>query len=446
MASIRRKLLVALLGALAAVGVAAAAATWLAVHREAERLFDYQLEQMALSLRDQTLQGPAALLPQLGYDFIVQVWDPAGSVAYLSDRSVLLPEAGSGFETVAVSGRDWRVFTLVREDKTVQVAAPESLRQDRSAAMALRILVPFLVALPLFAVLIWVLVGRELQPLGAIAADLRRRDPSSLAPLPARLLPAEVAPMVSALNGLLERLRTAIETQKQFTADASHELRTPLAALQLQIELVERARSEEERREALDTLRAGARRATRLAEQLLTLARMEPEAAQAPTAVALERLAAAVGAELEPLAERKRIALRFAGLDPATVRGSEAALQTLARNLVDNAIRYTPPGGEVTLRTGTREGTPFLEVQDSGPGIPPAERERVFDRFYRLAGAGVEGSGLGLAIAKCIADAHRASIVLDEGANGTGLRVVVKFMAGGEPPSPGSSGGATEIH
>jgi two-component system OmpR family sensor kinase len=252
--------------------------------------------------------------------------------------------------------------------------------------------------------------------------------------------------MVSALNGLLERLRTAIETQKQFTADASHELRTPLAALQLQIELVERARSEEERREALDTLRAGARRATRLAEQLLTLARMEPEAAQAPTAVALERLAAAVGAELEPLAERKRIALRFAGLDPATVRGSEAALQTLARNLVDNAIRYTPPGGEVTLRTGTREGTPFLEVQDSGPGIPPAERERVFDRFYRLAGAGEEGSGLGLAIAKRIADAHRASIVLDEGANGTGLRVVVKFMAGGEPPSPGSSGGATEIH
>jgi two-component system, OmpR family, sensor kinase len=179
-------------------------------------------------------------------------------------------------------------------------------------------------------------------------------------------------------------------------------------------------------------LRTGARRSERLVEQMLTMARLEPEAAQqAPASVNLERIVATVAAELEPLAEAKGVELHLARLDAAPVMGNEQALFTLAGNLVDNAVRYTPPGGRVTLQTRTEEGAAVLEVKDTGPGIPAAARERVFDRFYRLpptvTGSVSEGSGLGLAIVKRIAEAHGARIELGEGEQGKGLRVTVRF-------------------
>jgi signal transduction histidine kinase len=428
--SIRRKLLVALLSALALVGVLASSLTFFAARREANELFDYQLQQMALSLRDQTLQGRARLFPELKYDFIVQVWDPFGGLVYLSDRSILLPPGSSGFSNVLENGEDWRIFTLSHPDKTIQVALPVSLRQDQASAMALRILGPIAAVIPLFGLLIWMLVGYELRPLNDIARAIRKRAPSSLEPLPAAKLPEEVVPMVSELNALIGRLREAIETQKQFTADAAHELRSPITALQLQIELAVRARSAEEQSQALDALRQGAARAARLVEQMLTMARLEPEAAQeAPVQVDLDRTAASVVAELEPLAEAKGVELRLERMEPVRVAGHEHALHTLARNLVDNALRYTPSGGRVTVEVRKEEGSAVLEVQDTGPGIPPEERKRVFDRFYRLEGAGAEGSGLGLSIVKQIADAHRAEIRLGEADHGIGLRVTVRFGA-----------------
>jgi two-component system OmpR family sensor kinase len=234
--------------------------------------------------------------------------------------------------------------------------------------------------------------------------------------------------MVGELNALLDRLREAIEAQKRFTADAAHELRTPLTALQLQIQLLERARSPDDQREALDALRAGAKRASHLVEQLLTMARLEPQAAAEPSSkVALQEIAANVLAELEPLAEAKGVELHLVRADPAPVTGQAPALHILARNLVDNAVRYTPPGGHVNIQTKTEDGHAVLEVTDSGPGIPAEERERVFDRFYRLPGTGVQGSGLGLAIVRQIADAHRARIELGEPDHGTGLRITVRF-------------------
>jgi two-component system, OmpR family, sensor kinase len=426
--SIRRKLLVALLSALFLIGVAASGATWFAVHKEANDVFDYQLQQMALSLRDQTMQSQGDLFPGFDYDFIVQVWDPAGSLVYLSNQSILLPQRGNGFETVPVNGQDWRVFTLSQADKTIQVAAPVSLRRDRAGSMALRILVPIVAAIPLFTLLVFLIVGEGLKPLEEIAAAIRRRAPASLEPLQAAKLPEEVRPMVSALNGLLERLRQAIETQKRFTADAAHELRSPLTALQLQIQLVERARSREGMRDALEQLKAGARRASRLVEQMLTMARLAPEATlQEPAALDLDRLAASVVAEFEPLAEAKAIELRLGRVEPARAIGQEQALHTLAGNLVDNAIRYTPPGGRVVVEIRSEEGGAVLEVKDTGPGIPGEARQRVFDRFYRLPGSGVEGSGLGLAIVKQIAEAHRADITLGETENDRGLKVTVRF-------------------
>jgi two-component system OmpR family sensor kinase len=296
--------------------------------------------------------------------------------------------------------------------------------------MALRILVPILASIPLLAALIWLLVGHALKPLEQIAAAIRRRAPSSLDPLPAAGLPDEALPMVTELNALLRRQREAMEAQKRFTEDAAHELRSPLTALQLQIQLAERASTPEELREALDALRSGAKRASHLVEQMLTMARLEPEAAhEAAADVALEALAAGVVAELEPLAEAKGVELRLERVAPARVIGQAQALHTLVRNLVDNAIRYTPAGGRVTLEVRTQEGGSgaALEVKDTGPGIPAGERERAFDRFYRLPGAGAQGSGLGLAIVKQIADAHRAQIELSEADHGAGLRVTVRF-------------------
>ena len=426
--SIRRKLLLALLSALLVTGIGASGATWFAVRKEANDLFDYHLEQMALSLRDQTLSVPADFFPNLGNDFIVQVWDPRGVLVYLSGAGVLLPKSGSGYETVSVDGQDWRVFSLVDPGKTIQVAAPIELRSGRATAMALRILIPVLATIPLYGLLIWLIVGEGLRPLVQIAGAIRRRAPAALEPLREGGLPEEVAPMVSELNALLGRLREALEKQKRFTADAAHELRSPLTALQVQLDMLARARSPEESREALDSLRAGMKRAGRLVEQMLTMARVDPQAAgETFTAVDLASLATTVAAELEPLAEAKKIQLRLERIDAAHVRGQAQALYTLVRNLVDNAIRYTPASGSVSISTRQDEAGVVLQVDDTGPGIPPEERARVFDRFYRLPGSHAEGSGLGLAIVHQIAQAHGAEVSLSEPEGGRGLRATVRF-------------------
>lgn len=234
--------------------------------------------------------------------------------------------------------------------------------------------------------------------------------------------------MVAELNALLQRLAEAMDAQRRFVADAAHELRSPLTALQLQVGLVSRAGDPAARREALEALDAGVRRASRLVEQLLTLEQLGAESGPPAGPVPLAEVVGEVFAGLEPLAEAKRIELRLAEMAPAIVRGREGALRTLVRSLADNAIRYTPEGGSVSVAVRNGPSGPVLELSDSGPGIPPAERERVFDRFYRVPGSSADGSGLGLSIAKRIADAHAATIELGD-APGGGLLVSVSFKA-----------------
>jgi len=427
--SIRRQLLVALLAALLATGLGASGATWLAVRKAANDLFDYHLEQMALSLADQTLASPAQAAVPLGQDYVVQVWDATGVLVYISRNGAPLPLLRGGFDSVSLDGEDWRVFTLHAPDRAIQVAAPANLRSGRATAVALRTLLPILASIPLYGFLIWLIVGHGLRPLTAIAGAIRRRDPASLEPLPEQPMPEEVAPMVAELNGLLLRLREALDKQKRFTADAAHELRSPLTALQIQLDMLSRARSAEETREALEGLRAGVKRAARLVEQLLTMARLEPQADARPRRVPLDQLLTEVATELEPLAEARRVQVRLARLERAAIDGEPQALHALVRNLIDNAIRYSPAGGEVRLALFTQAGAPALVVEDTGPGIPAADRARVFDRFFRLPGAGAEGSGLGLAIVRQVADAHGAKVELGEGQDGRGLRVTVTFQS-----------------
>jgi two-component system OmpR family sensor kinase len=237
--------------------------------------------------------------------------------------------------------------------------------------------------------------------------------------------PEEVQPLVRSLNELLARLDDAFDTQRRFAADAAHELRTPLTALTLQIQIARRAESLEERAVALDRLEQGVKRATRLVQQLLTMARLDPDAARPATAIDLASVAASVVEEKRPLAEQRGLSLSLASV-PVTLYGQEEALRILVANLVDNALRYTPPGGTVEVRVAPDGDHARVEVADSGPGIPEEERERVFDRFYRGRQAPGGGSGLGLAIVRQIVTLHGGSIALDQSPSG-GLLVSARF-------------------
>ncbi|MBV8307751.1 MAG: hypothetical protein JO274_09760, partial [Gammaproteobacteria bacterium] len=254
---------------------------------------------------------------------------------------------------------------------------------------------------------------------------------NALDALPPEQLPDEVQPLVLALNDLLGRLRGALERERAFMADAAHELRTPLTALHLQMGMLARAGSETEREAAMRTLSSGIERAIHLVEQMLALARQQPRTDAPHVPVRIDELARETVTELVPLADAGSIDLGVAATQPIAVSGDPEALGTLLRNLVDNAVRYTPPGGRVDVSVGGAPEAPRLLVTDDGPGIPVEERVRVFDRFYRRAGTVQPGSGLGLAIVKAIADAHGATLSLGDGPSGKGLAVTVSFP----PPS-----------
>ncbi|MCG6875031.1 MAG: sensor histidine kinase N-terminal domain-containing protein [Betaproteobacteria bacterium] len=432
MTSLRQRLLVALLGALLLVGVLASAATYLSARSEINSLLDEELRQVALSLRDHAVLD-LSRLTRGGADsrqrVVVQIWDPTGVALYLSNTGQPLPLVRTpGFVTLNHDGRDWRVYTATMGLQTIQVGQPIALRRELATAVALRILIPVLAALPLFGLLIWLLVGRGLAPVARLARTIASRSATSLAPLPADRLPEEVAPLVASLNGLLARLEQSFGLQRRFAADAAHELRTPLTALGLQIQLLERAKTDEERESAVGRLREGVKRATRLVEQLLVMARLEPDAADQPAErVELGALAYSVTRDFAPLAEARSVALEVDADENVATLGAEDALRILLSNLVDNAIRYTLPGGTIVVRVSMAAGDATLEVADDGPGIPESERARVFDRFYRVAGADQPGSGLGLAIVRQVADLHRARVELGAGLGGAGLSVRVRF-------------------
>jgi two-component system OmpR family sensor kinase len=295
-------------------------------------------------------------------------------------------------------------------------------------AAVTRVLTPMLLLLPVLSVVIWVIVGRGLTPLRRLARAVALRTPSGLEPLPVTDTPEEVLPLVQSLNDLLRRLDEALAGQRAFVADAAHELRTPIAALQLQVQMLERAASDAERQAAVDDLQAGVRRGAHLVNQLLTLARQEPDLTDRPkSAVPLGELARTTVAEHVIVAEERQIDLGMTHTDDAAiVEGNADGLRILLRNLVDNALRYTPAGGAVDVAVSVSGPDAVLDVTDDGPGIPPEDRQRVFARFYRGSGTGETGTGLGLSIVKSIADRHGARVELDSSATG-GLRVRVRF-------------------
>jgi len=434
--SLRASLLAWLLGGVVLVGAAGGLVVYRNALAEADAFFDYHLKETALFLRDQPVeyQFPTPIPPSdVAYDFVVQIWTIDGRRIYIGPQQAVLPNfTALGYSTVNSSVGQWRVYGAVSPTKVVQVAQPMSVRRREAAQLALRTLEPFGLLVPLLGLLVWLAVGHALQPLQRLAKAVKARRVNELEPLSDARLPEEVRPLVGSLNDLLGRLTAALERERAFMADAAHELRTPLTALHLQLGALARAATEGERTQAMSKLAEGVQRANRLIEQMLALARQEPRAEPARTQFALDELAREVVAELVPLADSRRIDLGMSEAQSVFVRGERDAVATLIRNLVDNAVRYTPTGGRVDVsveRPAAQPAQALIRVIDNGAGIAPEERARVFDRFYRKPGTRSPGSGLGLAIVKAIATAHGATVELGEGAAGRGLAVTVSFPA-----------------
>jgi signal transduction histidine kinase len=430
MVSIRTRLLIALLALVAAISLLAGTLTYRRVLAETSILFDYQLRQMALSLRTQVSMAPRLELPpdQIDTDFVIQIWDLFGTRVYLSRPGLpMINQTALGYADVRVRGEPWRTYGLQTVDGVIQIAQPQRVREQLARGAALRVVIPLLLLLPVLGAAIVGVVRSGLLPLQRIAIEVQRRDMHSLTPIAVTSLPREVAPLVLELNRLLIRLHAAFQAQRAFIADAAHEMRSPLTAVRLDLQLLDRAPDAAARLEARANLGAAVERAIHLLEQLLTLARNEPRDERGELSpVALETAASEGMADTHALALARGIDLGLDAEPNVRVLGDRDALRTLVRNLVDNAVRYTPAAGRVQVRTAKTPQGAVLEVTDSGPGIAAEDRERVFDRFYRRASAPDGGSGLGLAIVKAIADRHGARVTLAD-VPGGGLQVTVDF-------------------
>ncbi|MDD2541322.1 MAG: ATP-binding protein [Desulfuromonadaceae bacterium] len=432
MSSISKRLLVLLLSALTVAALLAGVSTYLKAHQEVNELFDYQLLQMAYSLRDQKSfeHRPTSVSEyEKEDDVTIQVWDMSGALLYVSLHDDPLPRANlSGLQTVTFRNSEWRVFLLTDNMRTIQVSQPFEARREMSFTFALRTIMPLFFVFPALALMIWLAVRYTLKPLTEVADGVASRSPTSLDPLPENNLPVEILPLVRRLNSLFDQLIRAFDIQKRFVADAAHELRTPLTAVKLQVRILERCDSEADRTNALDTLKSGVNRATRLVSQLLSLARVEPEAPPAPLVkVSLNCMVREIVAEQSRIASDKKINLVIHDGDPVSITGEQDALRAMISNLVDNAMRYTLPGGSVDVVIRQNELSTIIDVADTGPGIPPEERERVFDRFYRRQGMDGTGCGLGLAIVKSAVSRHGGTVTLGEAVQGKGLRVIIEL-------------------
>jgi signal transduction histidine kinase len=432
MKSIRARLLIALLVLVALISLLAAGVTYRRVLSETSTLFDYQLRQMALSLRGQISLAPRIEIPpdQDDTDFVIQIWDVYGARTYLSRPGLpMINQTVLGFADLSLQGKAWRAYGLQTANGVIQIAQPARVRESLARSAAERVVIPLVLLLPIMIAAVAWIVSRGLLPLRYVTTEVQRRDVRSLRPLGIENLPSEIEPLVGELNRLLARLQKAFEAQRAFISDAAHELRSPLTALRLQLQLLDRAPDESARTEARGRLGAAVERAIHLAEQLLALARSEPQDAAGDMAPVDLAAAAAEGiTDTHELALSRGIEMSLDTPGNISVRGDAPALRTLVRNLVDNAVRYTPPHGSVQVRCRATAQGALLEVSDTGPGIPAQDRDRVFDRFYRRAAAQEGGTGLGLAIVKSIAERHGANIALNE-APGGGLHVSVTFPA-----------------
>jgi two-component system OmpR family sensor kinase len=431
--SIKNRLQLWLLSGLTILGICFVVADYLVDRSLVLDVYDDQMKQIAYAI---PIRFSAADLQQkdltLRYDrddSILQIWERNGDLTYHSQPDIVLPRfSTAGFTTVKWRDEQWQIFIRFTDNNIIQVAQSLNGRRDIAIGHALRSLIPLLIFLLIIGVLIHWSVGKGLASLTQLSKELEARDSGSLERLSSAHQPMELRPLTRALDTLLQRLGIALESQKKFIADASHELRTPLATLQIQTQLVEQSLGTGEEKYALADLKAGIKRTSHLLEQLLMVSRLESSAMHdIHRALPLHEIVRKVTIDLLPYAGIRDVNLGVEHMDAATVFGSEHHLTILIRNLIDNAVRYTPGGGQVDIIVRSFHDAIVLEIEDSGPGIAPEERERVFDRFYRCLLPQAAGSGLGLAIVKQVADLHKAEVHLAQSHRLSGLRASVYF-------------------
>ena len=441
--SLQGRLLLLVISGVALVWLVTSVLTWIDVRHELDELLDGHLAQAAALLVVQQAQEieqdddrglDAPTLHHYAPKVAFQVFHE-GRLALRSANAPVAPmvEAAqhfkSGFKTVALQGQAWRVFAAHSAERDVQVYVGEQMgsRNDILWAVLRSTLWPMLIALPLLVAAVWWAVYLGVQPIRQLGRVLAERQPQALSPVTLAQAPSEMAPMIAALNSLFERIGQLLESERRFTADAAHELRTPIAAIRMQAQVAMLEADDGLRQHALQGTLEGCDRATRLVGQLLSLSRLEAAELPAMDDVDLRVLAQRVVAELAPKAIGKQQSLEFEGSEPCVMPGNETLLAVLVRNLVDNAVRYSPPGARIRVSVRRQGAQVVLGVEDSGPGLDAADRQRLGERFFRVTGSVESGSGLGWSIVRRIAAVHRLKIDVGDSTALGGLSVQVIY-------------------
>jgi len=446
--SIRAKLVLWLVVALTAGLILALVGTYILTRRQVGTMFDEELRQVALvvHLREDWTEQKRVRIARPGFFLAVRAYDQSGRLYFETALPSLPPDLpltyGEGFGRIDTTEGPWRIFTHVTDEGIVQVGQPVGTRDALARDVSSRALVPMLLLIPFLALALGWVFRRGLAPLQDTSRRVSDRDASRLDPLPVENVPTELLPLVQQINALLERLSKSLDADRRFLADAAHELRSPMAALALQAQLAERAASPATRAEAFRELARGIERGRRLIQQLLDFARLEPGVTALPfSPVDLARVARQVVGSGAARAEALGVDLGAEASAPAYVLGSEPELRSLVENVVDNALRYAPRESAVTVAVRNKAGEVEIHVVDAGPGIDPAEREKVFHRFHRVPGDSTAGSGLGLSIVKAIVEHHQGRISLEDampGSDGPGLGVRISLPAASRLDLPAS--------
>ncbi len=460
--SLRRRLLYILIPATVIIWVLATVASYYDTRRELDDLLDAHLAQTGRALLE--MSRHELLEQKLLSDFsdtgeiidaniwdhelsfsktiLLQVWVNNSFLALRTSNAPRTPltKQTSGFSEIKLHDKQWRIYAIQSEENTIRVLVGEQtdFRHELVRKLIIQLLIPLFLSLPLLFLGVWISIGQSLAPLQRLAERLMRRKANELTPIDDDRVPREVRPLTQALNRLVKQMRDAFDSERRFTSDAAHELRTPLAALKTHAEIALQAHDTEEQQQAVRQVVRGVNRATRLVEQLLTLARLDPDSGLTNVRpLDLFISAEAVISDEAPLAMEKDIEISLSATRGKFINGNPDSINVLVRNLVDNAIRYTPEHGvvDIVIERDEQHNEIVLCVDDSGPGIPPEDREQVFKRFYRRLGTKPSGSGLGLSIVNRIADLHGARMSLQTAPLG-GLRVEVRFPASDASPPP----------
>lgn len=361
-----------------------------------------------------------------------QIWDNEGNLVVKSYNAPLEPLTSQekGFNNILIDEYNWRTFSLLSRNQQYRCITAERIdvRNELIVKINNDLFYMFILLVPALSLVLYLSIDKGLKPLQRLAAQINRRGGDNLELITNDYKYTEIVTIKNALNQLLNRLNRTLAREKRITSDAAHELRTPLAAIRLHTELAKNAKNREQQNESLDQVVQGVDRTTHLVEQLLTLARLEPELLDKDFCdVDLSTVIIEECALLSPLAIEKEIDISFDETDVEPINGHEPSLRLLIRNLLTNAIAYTPEEGKVSISLSKDEEHTVLVVEDSGPGISEEDRERVLERFYRVNNQQVPGCGIGLSIVDRVVQMHRGSMLLSQADSGTGLRVVIKL-------------------